>query len=474
MLRALLAEDHPPEFYTDIEFVTVALEARRDLGDEDSGAFIAFLEEMFTCRPAVFNLGADWFVRQMAYAYVRGGRDGDIARLLPPLLGDEYEPHEALFDLEDLIRLADLSEESRRLTFAMLKQTGHGGYMGWAIEELIEFAGFFLHGDAINAGCTPEALSELRRQLAQIDCNPPEDKLNAMLSQRGGTAGRQFMLEDLLGHKEPAGFNLYLLSLDFGRWLAEEWQLPPLVADTMRCFVFWCLVEMREESDRNPLTLHQQRLDKYLARLLGVMSLLHLRGVATLIGMRHFHDFLLSVNLIDEGEHRRARRICDDLWSQMHRALGIRRRTTPSSISTSEFRAGAAFMEGRGDSHGQQEQTRSRVDHGQAGVPLELRDCADGQGTRLEPAESDEEHPQQEPALEGAIARSSASCASTTISISIRCSLSLLCFGCFLAMGRLRRSLSPSWRTKAKPATAPVPTGLLPAIAPGSLVLPRG
>lgn len=322
MLRALLAEDHPPEFYTDIEFVSAVLEAPRYVDDADDAAYIAFLEEMFTRRPEVFNLGVDWFVRQMAYAYVRGGRERDIRRLLPPLLGDEYEPQEAVFDLEDLIRLVGLSEESRRLTFAMLKQTGHGGYMGWAIEELIEFAVFFLHGDAINAGCTPEALSELRRQLAQIDCNPPEDKLNAMLSQRAGTAGRQFLLEDLLGHKEPAGFNLYLLSLDFGRWLAEERQMPSLVADTMRCFVFWCLVEMREKSDRNPLTLLQQRLDKYLARLLGFMSLLHLRGVATLIGMRHFHDFLLSVNLIDEGEHRRARRICGDLWLQMHRALG--------------------------------------------------------------------------------------------------------------------------------------------------------
>lgn len=241
--------------------------------------------------------------------------------MLPPLLGDEYEPHEAMFDLEDLIRLVGLSQESRRVTFAMLKQTGHGGYMGWAIEELIEYAGFFLHGDAI-AGGTPAALGELRKQLAQINCNPSEDKLNAMLAHRSGRAGRQFMLDDLLGQAESAGFNLYLLSLDFGRWLAEERQMPPLVADTMRCFVFWCLVEMREKSDGNPLTLHRQQLDKYLARLLGFMSLLHLRGVATLIGMRHFQDFMLSVNLIDEGEHRRARRICDDLWSQMHRALG--------------------------------------------------------------------------------------------------------------------------------------------------------
>lgn len=324
MLRALLAEDHPAEFYTDIEFVSAVLEAPRDLGDEDNGAYIAFLEEMLARRPEVFNLGADWFVRQIAYAYVRGGRDRDIARLLPPLLGDEYEPHEAVFDLEDLFRLADLSEESRRLTFAMLKQTGHGGYMGWAIEELIEFAVFFLHGDAIDAGCTPEALGELRKRLAQIDCNPSEDTLNAIIAHRAGTAGRQFTLEELLGYKEPAGFNRYLLSLDFGRWLIEERQMPPLVADTIRCFVFWCLGEMREESDRNPLALHQQRLDKYLARLLGFMSLLHLRGVATLIGMRHFHDFLLSVGLIDEGEHRRARRICDDLWSQMYRALGNR------------------------------------------------------------------------------------------------------------------------------------------------------
>ena len=90
----------------------------------------------------------------------------------------------------------------------------------------------------------------------------------------------------------------------------------------MNDYVYWCLNEMREKSDRNPLALCQQRLDKYLARLLGFMSLLHLRGVATLIAMRRFYDFLLSVELIDEGEHRCTRRICDDLWSQMQRSLG--------------------------------------------------------------------------------------------------------------------------------------------------------
>jgi hypothetical protein len=324
MLRALLAEDHPPEFYEDIEFVGTVLEAPRHTDVDDNGAYIEFLEEMHTRRPEVFNLGADWFVRAMAYAYVRGGREGDIARLLPPLLGDDYEPHEAVFDLVDLIRMAGLSEESRRLNFAMLKQAGNGQYMAWAIEELVEFAVFFLHDDAINAGCTPEALSELQKQLAQIDCNPAEDKLNAVLAHRAGTASQQFEFNDLIGNEEPAGFNLYLLSLNFGRWLTDQREIPPLVADTMRCFVFWCLIDMREESDRNPLTLHQQRLDNYLARLLGFMSLMHLRGVATLIGMRLFQDFLRSVNLIDEGEHRRAIRICDDLWSQMHRALGDR------------------------------------------------------------------------------------------------------------------------------------------------------
>jgi len=322
MLRAILAENHPPEFYTDIEFVSVVLEIPRDLGHEDHEVYIVFLEEMLASRPEVFSLGAEWFVRQMAYAYVRDGRDRDISRLLPPLLDDAHEPHEAAFDLVDLLRLAGLNEESRSLTFAMLKQTGGGGYMGWAVEELIECAVFFLYREAVEGGCSPDVLEALRRQLARIDCDPTEERLTAMFAHRAGTVARPFELKDLLGRDEPAGFNLYLLSLDFGRWLTAERQMPPLVADTMRCFVYWCLNEMREKSDRNPLALRQQRLEEYLARLLGLMSVLQLRGVATLIGMRHFYDFLLSVELIDEGEHRRARRICDDLWSQMQRALG--------------------------------------------------------------------------------------------------------------------------------------------------------
>ena len=189
MLRALLAEDHAPEFYTDIEFVSAVLEAPEGRTGED--AYIAFLEEMLTRRPEVFKLGEDWIVRQLAYAYIRSGRDRDVARLLPALFGSDCEPHEAAFDLVDLIRLAGLEEESRGLTFAMLEQTAHGDYMGWAIEELVEFALFFLCRDAIDAGCSPEALGELQKQLGRL-YGSPEDILNPMLAHRAGTAGRQF------------------------------------------------------------------------------------------------------------------------------------------------------------------------------------------------------------------------------------------------------------------------------------------
>jgi hypothetical protein len=322
MLRTLLAESHAPQVYKDIEFVSLVLDLPRDLGPNEEETSLAFLEDMLASRPDVFNLGAEWFARRMAYAYVEAGRERDIARVLPCLLDEAHEPGEPLFDLIDLIRFAGLHEEARALVFAAIKQAEHGDLMSWAVDELIEFAVFSLYQEAIEAGRTAEAMAELRRQLAEIKCNPSEENLAAMLAHRSGTTDRRIELLDVLGRDEPAGFNLYLLSLDFGRWLTMEQRMSPLVADTMRHFVYVCLVEIRQESDRNTLVLQQQRLDKYLAQLLGFMSVMHLRGVATLIGMRHFWSFLAAMNVIDEAEHRRAKRICDDLWSQMHRALG--------------------------------------------------------------------------------------------------------------------------------------------------------
>jgi len=322
MLRTLLVESHPPQLYRDIEFVSLVLDLWRDLGPNAEQKSLVFLEEMLASRPDVFNLGAEWFVRRMAYAYVKAGRERDIARVLPCLLDEAHETDDPLFDLIDLIRLAGLREESRALTFAAIKQSKHAQLTPWAIDELIEFAVFFLYQEAIETGCTGKATADLRSQLARIQCDPTEERLSAMLAHRSGIADQRIELEDLLGRDEPAGFNLYLLSLDFGRWLTMERRMSPLVADTMRHFVCVCLVEMRQESDRNPLVLRQQRLDKYLAQLLGFMSVMHLRAVATLVGMRHFWNFLAAMNVIDEGEHRRAKRICDDLWSQMHRALG--------------------------------------------------------------------------------------------------------------------------------------------------------
>jgi hypothetical protein len=323
MLRALLAEDRPPAFYKDIEFASVVLDLPHgDLAPDANAAYIPFLEELFAGRPDVFNLGAEWFVRHMAYAYVKAGRERDIARLLPPLLDEAHRPDDPLFDVIDLVRLADLYTESRALVFATLAKADHVDFTPSAVDDLVDLTAYFLYREAIEAGCTPAALAELRRQLAEVRCDPSEERLAAMLAHRSGTAARRIGLADVRGQSESAGFNLYLLSLDFGRWLTIERQVSPLVADTLRHFVQVCLVEMRDESDPNPLILRQQRLDRYLAQLLGFMSVMHLRGVATLIAMRQFYQFLAATSLTEEAEHGRAKRICDELWLQMHRALG--------------------------------------------------------------------------------------------------------------------------------------------------------
>jgi hypothetical protein len=322
MVRALLAEDRPAAFYADLEFVSLILELPRDLGPDSDATYLTFLEELLTWRPDVFALGAGWFAQRMSYAYVKAGRECDIARVVPCLVDEAHEPDEPVFDLIDLLRLTGMYEESRALTFATLKKTEGGGFMPWAVNELIEFAVFFLYQEAVEAECTKEAVATLRRRMAEINCDPSEDNLAAMLEHRAGTVERPIELTDLLGRDDRAGFNLYLLSLDFGRWLMLERELPPVVADTLRYFSYVCLGEMNGKSDRNPLILHQKRFDKYLAGLLGFMSVMHLRGVATLIAMGHFVDFIASEKLIDDGQQRRMKRICEGLGQQVQRALG--------------------------------------------------------------------------------------------------------------------------------------------------------
>lgn len=117
--------------------MTNVLELPRGALPDAEQIYIAFLEEMLVSRPDVFNLGTGWFVRERVYAYVNTGREHDVGHLLPGLLDETYWPEEAVFDLIDLLRLAGLQEESRALSFAAVKHTSHGGFMGWAVEELI-------------------------------------------------------------------------------------------------------------------------------------------------------------------------------------------------------------------------------------------------------------------------------------------------------------------------------------------------
>jgi hypothetical protein len=326
MLRALLAEDHPPEFYTKMGFFDALSDADRNLSDEEYITYIAFLEELRATRADVFALDAQWLVRDMVYAYVTGGRPGEVAQVLEPLLGADDDPHEAVFDLLDFLRLAGLDPETRSLVMAMCRRIESGVYTPWAARELIETAAYFFYRDAIEMGSGPDAVDQLMQQFNQIGCQPERDRVCTMLQHRAGTADRRFELQELIGRPEKAGFNLYLLTLDFGRWLTQQNLMPPVVAESARHFVHDCLFDMWPDRSRNPLVIHETPLDRYLARKANPLSLQQLRAVATVVALGHFYDFLRSVDLVDERERARAKRITEPMLNQLLRFLGQRSR----------------------------------------------------------------------------------------------------------------------------------------------------
>jgi hypothetical protein len=322
MVRTLLSQERPAQFFDQNDFVGILLDLHTTLGIERENEWVSLLQEMREKRRDVFRLGADYFVRDMAYYYIRTQQTAAVRDAIEGLLAEDLPPDDTTYDLLDLLQLAGLQEPARALAMHAVSTMGQIDLLPWATDELTTVAVFFPFQTYLETGCTEAGRAKMLEELASLGCDPKPEYLDPIIAHRTGQSNRRFESGDFLGRKAPCNFNLYLLTLDFARWLQANRSIPAVTAEAMRAALHDCLLYLGDEKRKYPLELPQDATEEYLAGKLGFLSLQRLRGVATLVALRHFTEFLKSVGLIDARRYEQRSSFWQHLWPQVQQSFG--------------------------------------------------------------------------------------------------------------------------------------------------------
>jgi hypothetical protein len=289
-----------------------------------SERYVAFLEELLDQHPGVFDISADWNAWSMAFVYIADERYEDLDRVVRRVAGALQTMDAPSFSLISLLRLAGRDETAQALIDAATPLIDSSGLMGWAEDELIERTLFAAYQRCVAAGATDEAVEDLYRFSSGLGV---KDSKRARRDQRdfvlhlAGKADRQWSRDEFLKDGKKVGRRAYLLLADFSRWLCHSRDIPAIVADEFRRILVTCIDQMDCPVNSFMKGLKRAEFEPFLVRKLGFMSLDRFHAPATVIGMFHFYDFLVELDLVDEKTRRSAGQVCIAMWKELKRAL---------------------------------------------------------------------------------------------------------------------------------------------------------
>jgi hypothetical protein len=205
-----------------------------------------------------------------------------------------------------------------------VKQLNNSGLTYWAVEEILEWALFSPYQQCVTAGVTDEALEALH--VAALDLGIEDDEQSRanrrdMAQHLAGVSDKKWVKDELISSKTKATRKVFLLGVDYQRWLSQERALPPIVADEFRRLVHKAMAGMECSFGSLLVGLGRHPFDRYLAEKLGFMSLTRIVAPATIIAMRHYYDFLKELELVTAKSWKKSQSVCDLLWGQLKDAI---------------------------------------------------------------------------------------------------------------------------------------------------------
>jgi hypothetical protein len=320
-LRCLTPEDEEYEAY----FPEGISELSTKMSDTQ---YAAFLESLQTRYPAVFFADLDWHVWHMVPVYLAAQRWQDIEALIDLWTARLEGIPDTLFAVLAWLRLGGQAAAAKKLVEAAMANIHNTELMYWAAHELIEVASFAPIQDCLAAGVTEEALAHTCRQMVAYGMDDTEAQRHGLKRRIDHLAGRTPPpdRQQLLRSKTHLGDNIYLLIVDFCRWLQTRRDVAAIVGDQFRLIVINEIERIASDSRRElDWFLHGLEYKSFEAGVVGYLRFLSLdrvRAPALIVAAYLFYDFLAEHQLVDTRVQQQSQAVCRQLWNKLRNSLG--------------------------------------------------------------------------------------------------------------------------------------------------------
>jgi hypothetical protein len=287
--------------------------------------YAALLEEVLDSRPDVFDMDAIWYLYYAAGACISNGRRGQLEGMASRVAGLTEAVDEPHFAVISILRLGGQERAAQLMLDAAIPVMRTSGLMPWGIDQLIEWAMFEPKQRCTAAGVTGEAIEESYQAVGRLFCD--DDKLarsayRTIVTQWAGKTERNWTLQDFsLPETNRAGHHVYLLLIDFMRWLSECRGLPPVVSDEFRSILMQCGDAMDGPVNKLLTGLERRDMEPYVAGKLDILSLDRIHAPAAVVGMLYLYDFLRERGLVDGAAYMSTVSMLTELWKELRQVM---------------------------------------------------------------------------------------------------------------------------------------------------------
>ena len=165
---------------------------------------------------------------------------------------------------------------------------------------------------------TKEAEEEFHRELKARDFwkyaakEAADERLRMIVLGLRGETGRDLRRDDFLISDDRCRDNVFLLGMEFIRYLYTEKSIEWVTGDLFRELALDYFARASGESERRVgfyFSFSKEGLDKYLLSFFGFLSLTDAKGMAVLTAMEHFSSFLHEKGIYDDRELKEVKRV---------------------------------------------------------------------------------------------------------------------------------------------------------------------
>jgi hypothetical protein len=322
MVREVLETTAPDGEWCMEVFSDAISKLREGLGPE---RYAALLEEVLDSRPDFFDMDAVWYLYHAAGACISSGRDDLLERMASRVASVTTEVDEPHFAVISILRLGGQERAAQLVLDAVIPVMRTSGVMPWGINQLIEWAMFEPNQRCAAAGVTEEAIEESYQVVEHLLCDDiklARGAYRTIVTHWAGKAEKNWTLQDFtLPETNRAGHHVYLLLIDFMRWLSECRGLPPIVSDEFRSVLMQCGDAMDGPVTRFLTGLKRQDMEPHLAGKLDFLSLDRIHAPAAVVGMLYLYDFLRERGIVEGAAHKSTASMLNKLWKELQQLM---------------------------------------------------------------------------------------------------------------------------------------------------------